>query len=161
MACQNGHVDVARMLIEKDADVGQADKNDGATPLFMACQTGHVDVARLLIEKDADVGQAKNDGATPLFMACQNGHSDLFVLLIEKGANIETPMHGNGWTPLFVAAWAGNDGVVGALLSAGANPTAETTADHLGVPAGSTPLSVARDKGHAEIAHLLEARSRA
>ena len=58
MACQCGHVDVARLLIEKDADVGQAN-NDGSTPLFAAAQNGHVDVARLLIEKGADVGQAE------------------------------------------------------------------------------------------------------
>ena len=61
MACEKGHDDVARLLIEKDADVGQA-KNDGKTPLLWACAKGHDDVARLLIEKDADVGQAKNDG---------------------------------------------------------------------------------------------------
>ena len=32
VACQNGHVDIARLLIEKDADVGQAN-NNGRTPL--------------------------------------------------------------------------------------------------------------------------------
>ena len=127
----------------------------------MACLNGHVDVARLLIEKDADVGQASNDGVSPLFAACQLGHVDVVRLLIRRGADLETPMHGIGWTPLFVAAWAGNDSVVGVLLRAGANPTAETTVEHLEIPAGSTPLSVAEHQGHAEIARLLEARGRA
>ena len=46
-----------QLLIENDADVGQAN-DDGESPLLMACYEGHVDVARLLTEKHADVGQA-------------------------------------------------------------------------------------------------------
>ena len=63
----------------------------------------------------------------------------------------------HGWTPLFVAAWAGKDDVVGVLLRAAANPTAETTSEHLGIPAGSTPISVAQVQGHVEVVRLLEA----
>ena len=62
-----------------------------------------------------------------------------------------------GQTPLFVAAWAGKDDVVGVLLRAAANPTAETTSEHLGIPAGSTPISVAQAQGHVEVVRLLEA----
>ena len=47
MACQNGHVDVARLLIEKGADVAQA-SNSGHTPLAIAKQKGHAEIARLL-----------------------------------------------------------------------------------------------------------------
>ena len=46
VACQQGHVDVARLLLDNGAEV---DRN-GATPLFVACQNGHVDAARLLLE---------------------------------------------------------------------------------------------------------------
>ena len=46
------------------------------------------------------------------------------------------------------------------LLHAGANPTAETTVEHLEIPAGSTPLSVAEHQGHAEIVRLLEAAAK-
>ena len=58
---------------------------------------------------------------------------------------------------MFILALSnGNEGVVGVLLRAGANPMAETTVEHLEIPAGSTPLSVAEHQGHAEIARLLE-----
>ena len=70
-------------LIEKDANVGQAD-NDGASPLLMACCYGHVDVARLLIEKDADVTQAWK-GKTPLAIAKQKGHAEIARLLEARG----------------------------------------------------------------------------
>ena len=68
-ACKFGHVDVARLLIEKGADVGQA-KNNGATPLLVSCFNGHDDVARLLMEHGADVGQVGKKGVTPLHVAC-------------------------------------------------------------------------------------------
>ena len=90
-------------------------------------------------------------------MAAQKGHDTIVSALLDAGADIETSMHGNGWTPLFVAAWAGKDDVVGVLLRAAANPTAETTSGHLGIPAGSTPISVAQVQGHVEVVRLLEA----
>ena len=72
-----------QLLIEKDADVGQAD-NDGTAPLWIACQDGHVDVVRLLIEKDADITQAWN-GRMPLDMAKQQGHTEIVRLLEAHG----------------------------------------------------------------------------
>ena len=44
IACQEGQVTLARMLLDKGAEVDRA-KNDGATPLHVACLKGHVDVA--------------------------------------------------------------------------------------------------------------------
>ena len=57
IACENGQVDAARLLLEKGAEVDRADK-DGATPLFIACWNGHVDVARLLLDNGAEVDRA-------------------------------------------------------------------------------------------------------
>jgi len=42
-----------------------------------------------------------------------------------------------------------------ALLEAGADKGKATTKDHLGIPKGSTALSVALLRGHAEVAALL------
>ena len=66
-------------------------------------------------------------------------------------------MRGNGWSPLFVASWAGKAAVVTELLARqAADPSVATTKDHLGVPAGSTALSVAELQGHAEVAAILK-----
>ncbi len=43
------------------------------------------------------------------------------------------------------------------LLGCGADTNAASTGEHLGLPAGSTPLSAARSKGHAPVVALLEA----
>merc|ERR1712072_292968 len=52
VACEHGHVDAARLLLDKGEDVNRARK-DGQTPLFIACQNGHVDAARLLLQRGA------------------------------------------------------------------------------------------------------------
>ena len=56
-ACQNGHGDVARLLlVDHGADANAAD-NTGETPLHVACSGGHGDIARLLLERGADPGR--------------------------------------------------------------------------------------------------------
>ena len=88
-ACRTGHVNAARLLLDKGAEVDRADK-DGATPLYIACQQGHVDVARLLLEKGAEVDRAKEDGATPLSIARSQGHSSIVALLEAPMMEAET-----------------------------------------------------------------------
>ena len=69
IACQEGHVEAARLLLEKGADVNRPTEK-GWTPLFIACWKGHVDAARLLLEKGADVDRADEERRTPLWIAC-------------------------------------------------------------------------------------------
>ena len=69
IACGNGHVDAARLLLDKGAEVDRANQN-GTTPLHVACQNGHVDAKRLLLDKGADVDQSRN-GVTLLFLASE------------------------------------------------------------------------------------------
>ena len=89
IACYEGHVDCARLLIENEADVDKARIEDGATPLLIACYEGHVDCARQLIENNADVDRATTDnGVTPLYIACDKGHADCTRLLIENKADV-------------------------------------------------------------------------
>ena len=49
----------------------------------MACQQGSVDAARLLLVKGADVSRAQNQGTTPLAIAKSKGHSAVVALLEE------------------------------------------------------------------------------
>ena len=65
-------------------------------------------------------------------------------------------MRDNGWSPLFVASWAGNAAAVAELLGRqAADPATATTSEHLGIPAGSTALSVAELQGHGDVAAAL------
>ena len=85
IACQNGHVDAARLLLNNGAAVDRANEVSW-TPLFAACRNGHVDAARLLLDNGAEVDRAEKQGATPLFVACEHGHVDAVRLLLERGA---------------------------------------------------------------------------
>ena len=48
IACQNGHVDAARLLLGKGADVDRA-RESGATPLWIAKRRDHLAVIALLV----------------------------------------------------------------------------------------------------------------
>jgi hypothetical protein len=53
-------LEVVKLLIEKGADINQADKY-GHTPLYWASDHGHLELVKLLIEKGADITQADSD----------------------------------------------------------------------------------------------------
>jgi ankyrin repeat protein len=60
-AAQGGHFEVAKLLIEKGAEVN---KQYRMTELMYATQGGHFEVAKLLVEKGADVNKQKFDVRT-------------------------------------------------------------------------------------------------
>jgi uncharacterized protein len=89
-----GHVDAARVLVERGAEVNSASRNDfKVMPLHSAAATGDSDVryelAKLLLEHGADANARQQDDFTPLMAADQHGDDRLRALLIEHGA--ETP----------------------------------------------------------------------
>ena len=113
IACWEGHVDAARLLLEKGAEVDRANKK-GATPLYAACFKGHVDVAQLLLDKGAEVDRAKEGGWTPLLVACGKGHVAVALLCLERGAEVDRALE-DGKTPLDIAKHHRHDAVVALL----------------------------------------------
>ena len=63
-AALHGHSEVARLLIEHDADLDVRNR-DGARPLHAAAFLGHAAVVKLLIESGADIEARDDKGATP------------------------------------------------------------------------------------------------
>ena len=63
-AALHGHAEVARLLIEYDADLNVRNR-DGARPLHAAAFLGHAAVVKLLIESGADIEARDGKGATP------------------------------------------------------------------------------------------------
>ena len=53
VACQNGHLDIVRLLVELGAGVNYANRN-GYTPCYIACENGHLEIIQLLVELGAD-----------------------------------------------------------------------------------------------------------
>jgi len=86
-----GHVDAARLLVERGAEVNSASRNDfKVMPLHSAAATGDPDVryelAKLLLEHGAEPNARQQDGFTPLMAADQHGDDRLRSLLLEYGA---------------------------------------------------------------------------
>ena len=86
-ACEQGHVDVVRLLLEHEVDAAAA-VGGGWTPLYVACQWGRLEVARLLLDAGASVDRATDTGVSPLGIACQWGHASVVTLLLQRGADV-------------------------------------------------------------------------
>ncbi len=82
LASWNGHMEVARLMINKGADVN-ARNNLGETPLHLAVRDDDEDMAELLISKGGNVNARDNAGNTPLRKA---ESEEMRELLREYGA---------------------------------------------------------------------------
>ena len=97
-----GHVDAARLLLDKGADVNRATK-DGQTPLYIACDYRHVDAARLLLDQGADI-----NGRT----STARRHFDAVRLLLDNGpatCGDDSISHIDGFCWLMVLMWIRSD----------------------------------------------------
>src|SRR6266850_376569 len=147
LALQQGHLEVAQILVEHDADAA-AQTKDGRSPVHLVSHEGHVELARLmLIKQGAIVETQTKDGETPLHLASQRGHVELARLLLEHHANIEAQTKNGEW-PLYLASQQGNMEVVRLFLEHGADVAVQTKD-------GETPLHLASWQGDVELARLL------
>ncbi len=83
MACLKGHLEMARKLIARDADVNKT----GWTPLHYAATSGQVAIIELLLEQHAYIDAESPNGTTPLMMAAYYGSPAAVKLLLEAGAD--------------------------------------------------------------------------
>ena len=123
LASGEGHVEVARFLVEHRASVTVQDK-DGLTPLHWASLQGRVEVTCLLIEHGADVGIQDKAGLTPLHWASRQGRADVARILVGCGADV-TVEDKVGSTPLHWAARQGSVDLARFLVDCGRGATVQ------------------------------------
>ncbi len=153
LACTNGHAGIVTQLLDAGAAAGGA-LPGGETALMTAARTGRVAVVRLLLARGAAADARLPQGQTALMWAAAEGHLDVVEALLAAGADFRTPL-ASGFTPLLFAVRAGHGPVVRALLQAGAEVNEATRPTRTGgkLPRrGSTPLTVAIENGHFELA---------
>lgn len=177
-AAHHGDVEAAERQLREGADV-DAVSALGMTPLmwsfqplillpktsgddpaetraFFDRQKRKLQIAQLLLERGADVALVDGHGMTALhYLVLMHGEEQPLVetlrAFMARGADPNVS-NKDRVTPLMFAAFRDRPQLVGQLLSAGADPKA--IADD-----GSTALSIARERGHTEVAEVLERQS--
>jgi ankyrin repeat protein len=154
-ASRTGHVEIskllikekAKLLVERGTNVNTKDAFDW-TLLHWAVRYGETEIARLLIKRGADVN-AKDDKAsiTPLHLVSNDSNIETAKLLIDRGADVNAKGAGD-FTPLHNAAFAGKTKIARLLLERGADSSARSS--------GKTPADFAREKGHQNLASMIE-----
>lgn len=139
-AAARGHLDTARFLVKKGADVNVRNKTQGMAPIHWAAPRESLAIVEYLLDKGASIDAQDLEGRTPLFIAAENWKTPMVRLLIERGAD-------GGWTALHNAAFGGLHGVSARLLEKGLDVNAAT--DN-----GWTPLFAAASRGRPDLCML-------
>ncbi|XVF45778.1 hypothetical protein PTKIN_Ptkin02bG0233700 [Pterospermum kingtungense] len=154
-AAVRGSIAVADVLLQNGARVEAADFN-GYRAVHIAAQYGQTAFLNHIVAKyHADYDAPDNDGRSPLHWAAYRGFSDTSRLLLFRDASQER-QDKEGCTPLHWAVMRGNSEACTILVHAG---TKKELA--LKDKAGFTPVQIASDKGHRQIALFLSNVDRA
>jgi ankyrin repeat protein len=108
-AAIDGREAIARVLVERGADVDARDRGLGWTALHFAAQDHHVAVARILLSQGAEVDPQDVHGNTPLSNAVfeARGRDEMVALLLAHGADRHQPNQ-YGVSPVGLARSIGN-----------------------------------------------------
>ncbi|KAK4160154.1 ankyrin repeat-containing domain protein [Cladorrhinum sp. PSN259] len=145
-----GHFAVAKLFLDRGADLEMIDSNYAETPIIWATKNGHEAVVKLLLDKGADL-EARDPRyrQTLLIWAAEKGDEAVIKLLLDKGADLEARGSNSGRTPLIWAINNGHEAVVKIFLDKGADLEARDS------NLGQTPLIWAAEKGDEAVVKLL------
>lgn len=112
LACYRGNNEVAKMLIEKGADIDY--KSGLGSPLMACAVKGNNEMAKYLIEKKADLNAADANGTTALIYAVQFQNLSLIKFLIEHNVD-KNHQDKKGKTAFEYAVFSNNEETINLL----------------------------------------------
>lgn len=120
MACRNGKESIARLLIERGANV-KHQNTSGLTGFHYACKY-LPNLAIDMIGMGADINHRHKDNLlVPIITVIESGHDELAKLMLDKRVKLDV-YNERKETPCVVAALK-NRGMLSELIAAGANPS--------------------------------------
>jgi uncharacterized protein len=165
-AVRVANAELVELLLDAGANANAANEDD-ETALMLAARTGSVAVAKLLVQHGADVNRReKYRDQSAVMWAAAEGHADMVRFLVETGADLTVRARANDWpsqisneprvqyrptgglTALLYAARAGCLACVKTIADAGADINRPN-------PDGMTPMMMAIDNGHPDVALYL------
>jgi len=120
MACQEGRINIVKLLIENGVNLDAKDDNGHGEPaLLRAVGAGHLRIVNYLIKRGCDVNERRNGGGdTPLHIACGWGHLKQAVVLLRAGADIDA-LDDEKRTPVYYAVTQGHIEIVDFMFKKG------------------------------------------
>ena len=146
-ACQNGHIDVAKILLQYGANIRAASYN-GATALHYATQSGNINVIEMVLKEGLNVNATNYQGMTSLHMAVKKRLIDIVELLIENGANIFAKTKAKNSNCLLLASQKGHVEMMKLLIEKGLDINSKNID-------GDTPFIITCLYGRAKAAQFL------
>ncbi|GLD95439.1 hypothetical protein PINS_up004084 [Pythium insidiosum] len=144
LACERGHVAIARDILELTKLDTNVLMDNSVSPLYLACQMGHDEIVELLLNRGANPNfRRPNGGVSCLYIAAQEGKERIVELLVRYSVNIHARMDDLS-TALHIAARMGHIRVAEVLLREGSCIDDQTRS-------GLTPLYIASEEGHHEM----------
>ncbi|KAH8728164.1 ankyrin repeat domain-containing protein [Phaeosphaeriaceae sp. PMI808] len=145
-AVEHGHYEMAKLLLDKGADV-DAQGGGYGNALQAASSKGHEQIVKLLLDKGADVNAQSGYHGNALQAASFRGHEQIVKLLLDKGADVNA-QGGHYGKALQAASSKGHEQIVKLLLDKGADVNAQSGYH-------GNALQAASSEGHEQIAKLL------
>jgi len=183
LAAYGGHLQLVQRLLQLGATLNDRN-NCGFTPLLSAANGGQLEMAAWLLDHGSLLTEADLDGYTSLILAACGGSIELVKFFLARGASL-SERNSNGDTALLLASYCGHVELVRWLLDNGCalderNSTgmgllvSAANGGHLDVvrlvlerqngqgledndEGGYTPLLLAVQRGHVEVAQYLAA----
>ena len=86
-ACKHGYLDIAKLLIEKGANVNSKDQQNDS-PLHLAVKYGRKNHIKILLKNGAEIDTKNNSSFTPLHEAIFRKKPNVVKLLLENNADM-------------------------------------------------------------------------
>lgn len=155
VAALGDHVAVAALLVAAGADPDPQDEERN-NALLVTGETGSVAMLRVVLRAGPDLTRTNRFGGTALIPAADRGHLAYVRELLSTTKIDVNHVNNLAWTALLEAVILGDGGpahteIVRELLRYGADP-------HLADRDGVTALDHARQRGYAQMVHVLSNR---